>query len=115
MYKRQGYTEATNNFFQEVTDQKTMDEYFAKALEEITSFIKRMEVYAPEYKSSGMSFMFGLLTRLITSAVIEGDRRAVSYTHLQKNGRSVRGFRRWSFILRAKKAASRSPRTQILW
>lgn len=70
-----GYTEATNNFFQEVTDQKTMDEYFAKALEEITSFIKRMEVYAPEYKSSGMSFMFGLLTRLITSAVIEGDRR----------------------------------------
>ena len=70
-----GYTEAINNFFQEVVDQKTIDEYFAKASEEILTFIKKMEVYASEYKASGMYFMFGLLTRLITSAVIEGDRR----------------------------------------
>lgn len=70
-----GYTEAINNFFQEVADQETIDDYFAKACEEILAFVKKMEVYASEYKASGMSFMFGLLTRLITSAVIEGDRR----------------------------------------
>lgn len=70
-----GYTEAIDNFFQEVVDLKTIDEYFSKACKEILAFIKKMEVYASEYKASGMSFMFGLLTRLITSAVIEGDRR----------------------------------------
>ena len=80
------YVETINNFFQEVADQETIDDYFAKACEEILAFVKKMEIYASEYEASGMSFMFGLLARLITSAVREGDRRDTAEF---MNGKSI--------------------------
>lgn len=71
------YDEAIENFFKEVLGEKEIEEYFWKAVEEVKVFWERCKAIsvASKQKKSIVNFQIGLLARLITSAVIYGDRR----------------------------------------
>ncbi|MBQ6994320.1 MAG: CRISPR-associated helicase Cas3' [Lachnospiraceae bacterium] len=72
------YEEAVDNFFSGVLAEKEIEEYFRKAVDEIKSFcdrcVKSISVEKKE-KNQVMDFQIGFLARLVTSAVIYGDRR----------------------------------------
>lgn len=70
-----GYKEALENFLQEVADYNELDDLYEKACLEVECTVKKIEKNRTEYKADGMFLQFGYLTRLITSAVMEGDRR----------------------------------------
>lgn len=70
-----GYGEAMENFFCEVADVGEIDELYSKAIAELCKFISKIETYASEYKKNGMYLSFSYITRLMASALIEGDRR----------------------------------------
>jgi len=73
-----GYKEATDSFFRHCVSEEELDRRFQKAREELAPFLDRLlamtdprrEAYEDE-----TAFYSGLLARLFTSAVIEGDRR----------------------------------------
>lgn len=67
-----GYKEAVSNFFVEVADKQQIDSYFEKAVLEIKNIVQRM---ITSYDGKSGPLLFGYVVRLITSAVIEGDRR----------------------------------------
>ena len=69
------YEESLNNFLAEVADIDELDHLFNAACSEIGIVARKIEENKEEYKANGMFMQYGYLTRLITSAVMEGDRR----------------------------------------
>lgn len=63
---------AIKNFFEEVTDRKTADLIFSKSVEEISEVFGKIKKYGQTPEE--IFFFIALLTRLITSAVIDADR-----------------------------------------
>ncbi len=70
-----GYRDALDNFLKEVAGYEELDDLYEKACNEIGTVLKKIEKNKAEYKTDGMFLQFGYLARLITSAVMEGDRR----------------------------------------
>lgn len=69
------YGESVKNFINEVASIDEIDELFRKACQEVEQIMKKIEKNKGEYKANGMFMQFGYLARLVTSAVMEGDRR----------------------------------------
>lgn len=69
------YKESLENFLNEVAGLDELDNLFKAACEEIENIVKKLEENKEEYKPNGMFMEFGYLARLVTSAVMEGDRR----------------------------------------
>lgn len=69
-----GYEEAVGNLWEETSNRET-EELFHKAVAEISNVIFKLQPILNREQPSEMSFYFGLLARLLTSGVIEGDRR----------------------------------------
>ena len=72
------YGEAVGNFFCSCADEKELDQCFQAALEELTPVLEKicsMTSEDSEFFDDETAFYAGLLSRLILSAVIEGDRR----------------------------------------
>lgn len=69
------YKESLENFLNEVAELDELDDLFKAACEEIENIVKIIEKNKEEYKANGMFMEFGYLARLVTSAVMEGDRR----------------------------------------
>lgn len=79
------YEEAKRNYFENCISEKEVQELFEKAVREITVFIEKVrESLKPDKKEERMDatenlyFLTGLISRLILSAVIHGDRRDTS-------------------------------------
>jgi len=70
-----GYEEAVENFFQEAAAEEEVDQLFSQALEEVKHVLER--ILHSDYTSHANEkrILCGYLTRLITSALLEGDRR----------------------------------------
>lgn len=69
------YKESLENFLNEVAGLDELDNLFKAACEEVENIVKKIEKNKEEYKANGMFMEFGYLARLVTSAVMEGDRR----------------------------------------
>ena len=72
------YGEAVGNFFCSCADEKELDRCFQGALEDLTPALEKilsMTSEDCEFFDDETAFYAGLLSRLILSAVIEGDRR----------------------------------------
>lgn len=72
------YEEAVENFFRFCADEKELDQRFQDALEELTPVLEKilsMTCEDSEFFDDETAFYTGLLSRLLLSAVIEGDRR----------------------------------------
>ncbi len=67
------YDEAVKNFFNEVCSESEIEEMFLKAVKEIGELLKKLTTHIKQ-RSETMAYL-GLLSRLVLSAVIEGDRR----------------------------------------
>lgn len=75
-----GYKEAVNNFFRFCADQEELDRRFCAARQELTPILERIlsmtgEEASDERYDQETAFYSGFLSRLLLSAVIEGDRR----------------------------------------
>lgn len=68
------YEEAKNNYFEQVVDEQKINQLFCKATGELEQFCKRL---LEDWDKDKQKFYFhvGLLTRLVLSSVIYGDRR----------------------------------------
>ena len=68
------YDEAVSSFFEQVADESEVQMYFQKAVKEITDFFEEAGI---TYNNNGYKtfFQISMLSRLILSSVIEGDRR----------------------------------------
>lgn len=66
------YQEAVENFLDTCADAGEIDREFTLACGEIASMLARMST---NLKKSNKCFLLGLLTRMVLSAVIDGDRR----------------------------------------
>lgn len=71
-----GYEEALRNYFEQVTSESIVEEYFKRAVEEVQSFFEAEQ--GSKTKKDEIFFQVGVLVRLILSAVIYGDRRDTS-------------------------------------
>ena len=71
-----GYDECKKNFFEQVVNEQTLEKYFYKATEEVQDFCK--EVVKHTDRENIIFFQIGLLTRLVLSYVVYGDRRDTS-------------------------------------
>lgn len=73
------YEEAVRNFFLYCVDEKTIDEYFSKSCQEISLIVERINSMGDYTQSEDVnheiSFYISMLCRLLTSAVIHGDRK----------------------------------------
>lgn len=69
-----GYEESKQNFLDQCADEKMLDDLFAKAHTELIPIYEKLADLAGD-DSEEMAFYLGLLSRLLLSAVIEGDRR----------------------------------------
>lgn len=67
------YEEALKNYFENVIDEKKIDEYFQEAAKEVRVFFERIQNDIG--KRDEMHFQIGLLSRLLISALIYADRR----------------------------------------
>lgn len=63
-----------NNFLESVTDRETIDRYFKSAVKEIKTVFKKLKEINKN-DSNRVWFHIGLLTRLIASVVMYGDRK----------------------------------------
>lgn len=71
------YEETVHNYFTQVIDEGSIDEYFQKAVQEIKElFCKAKETYSSA--SGKVFFQISMLVRMVLSAVIYGDRRDTS-------------------------------------
>lgn len=66
------YKEAFDNFLKYVAAETVIEEYFKKATEEVQKIFYQAQ---QEYKNEKTFFQISLLTRIILSSVINGDRR----------------------------------------
>ncbi len=73
------YEEAINAFSQECIDENGIDELFEKSVKEIETFYNRFkDECVSKQKTSSIDYALGLLTRMILSAVIYGDRTSTA-------------------------------------
>ena len=79
-----GYSEVVHNFFQEVADEQEVDSLFLKSIEELRHMVQKI-LQIKDFQSEGKKLCCGYLTRLISSAVIEGDRRDTAEFNDEKN------------------------------
>lgn len=70
--KEIGYDECVNNFFDIVESEEKIQRLYLEAVGEVKIFISK--IVTSKRGSKSLSFQFGLLTRLVTSAVVHGDR-----------------------------------------
>ena len=88
------YKEAVENYFKEVLGKEEIEQLFYKAVEEVKRFYERgyesISVTGKE-KKKVLHFQVGLLARLVTSAVIYGDRRDTR-EFMQGKGVEVRAY-----------------------
>ena len=76
-----GYVEARENYLRDCADESEIDEYFHAAEAELTPLLHHIctdmvdETASNERFDEETSFYAGLLSRMLLSAVIEGDRR----------------------------------------
>lgn len=68
-----GYEEAVSNYTELCADTEELDRRFKAACDEVTPIFDRITDIAAD--NSEVSFYVGMLSRLLLSAVIEGDRR----------------------------------------
>ena len=68
-----GYEEAVSNYTELCADTEELDRRFKSACDEVTPIFDRITDIAAD--NSEVSFYVGMLSRLLLSAVIEGDRR----------------------------------------
>lgn len=71
------YEEARKNYFEQVTEESEIKCLFAEAVKEFEAFYRKLEAdwKADKGQRKKVFFQIGLLTRLLLSAVIYGDRR----------------------------------------
>ncbi|MBQ8509387.1 MAG: CRISPR-associated helicase Cas3' [Clostridia bacterium] len=69
----EGDIDAIRNFLIQCVNQAEIDELFREAVEELTPLLQKCSEMSPDYEET--TFLLGLIVRLLTSAVIEGDRR----------------------------------------
>ena len=69
----EGDLDAVRNFLDQCADQNEIDRLFAAAVDELCTIIDKCNEITEEYDE--VLFLLGLLVRLISSAVMEGDRR----------------------------------------
>lgn len=67
------YQEAIDKFFSVCVSEETVDADFKQAVKEVTAFFTCTKKYCHNPKEG--TFAFGMLARLIASAVMDGDRR----------------------------------------
>ena len=69
----EGDEEAVQNFLNQCVNEDDIDVLFDRACEEVSSIIENC--MRLDFEDSELGFCIGLLSRLVTSAVMEGDRR----------------------------------------
>ena len=69
----EGDREAIRNFQEQCADENEINDLFDKSIEELTPFLEKCDDCADS--DDEYMFLYGLLVRLLTSAVLEGDRR----------------------------------------
>jgi CRISPR-associated endonuclease/helicase Cas3 len=77
------YDEAGHNYFENVICEQELDELFQKTVQEITGLYQSL--IQRERTKQKVFFQLGLFTRLLTSAVIYGDRRDTCEFMEQRN------------------------------
>ncbi len=80
--KEIGYKECVDNFFDIVESEEKIQGLYLGAVEEVKIFISK--IVTSKKGSKSLAFQFGLLTRLVTSAVVHGDRMDTSKFMLDK-------------------------------
>lgn len=70
----EGDEDAINNFLKDCATEEALDALFAKSEKEISTLIEECPLFSAG-DSDEVAFHLGLLVRLISSAVMEGDRR----------------------------------------
>lgn len=69
------YEESVHNYLEQVAKESLLEEHFQKAVQEVTAFFQAAkDTYGTKAKGK-IFFQISMLTRLILSAVIYGDRR----------------------------------------
>lgn len=69
----EGDHEAVRNFHEQCADENEINTLFDRSMEELTPFLDKCDDCADS--DDEWMFLYGLLVRLLTSAVMEGDRR----------------------------------------
>lgn len=82
------YKEAIHNYLSQVVEERVIDEFFHKSVQEIKEFFARAK---KEYASAPgkVFFQMSMLIRMVLSAVIYGDRRDTSEFMSQKKDSKV--------------------------
>lgn len=96
--KEIGYEESLQNFFSQVVKEEVAERYFREAVKEVELFFEKAKIrYGP--KSAGkVFFQVSMMTRLILSAVIYGDRRDTCEFMSQKKREKVQqADGRWKY------------------
>lgn len=70
------YDRVLRNYFEQVAEENRIEEYFRKAVQEIMAFFQMSKDTYKEYRE--VFFQISMLSRLVLSAVIYGDRRDTS-------------------------------------
>lgn len=71
----EGDREAIQNFHNQCADETELNDWFEKAVDELIPILDRCSNVAREESDDELMFLYGLIVRLLTSAVMEGDRR----------------------------------------
>lgn len=72
------YEETMHNYFSEIADAASLEDHFAKAVDEIREFFEMFRDTYGARAGGKIFFQMGMLVRLVLSAVIYGDRRDTS-------------------------------------
>lgn len=67
--------EAIHNFLADCANQNELDTLFSKAVQELTPVLEKCVALTGDAPEEELYFLLGLLVRLLSSAVMEGDRR----------------------------------------
>ena len=70
-----GDREAIRNFHEQCADEEELNNLFEKSITELTPILEKCDAIAEAVSDDELMYLCGLLVRLLTSAVMEGDRR----------------------------------------
>ena len=76
-FNEEKYSEGKDNFFKCVITEDVVEKIFTEAVSEVKDFIHGVKVN--ERENENIAFAIGLISRMVLSAVIDGDRKDTSY------------------------------------
>lgn len=92
------YEDAIKNYFEECTDKKEIEQLLTEAVDEVNKIIEKIiSINSTDSDKNEVPFYYALLCRLITSAVIYGDRKDTC--EFYKNNITINKRTHWNNVL----------------